>query len=320
VSAETTLLPRQALTTRTKLAVVTPVVIGILGAVLALTQWPNKNFFIETRLWITLGVLGLLVAGAVAVPLVFVRASARARDQAAQNARVVAEEEHRRFLLRLDHELKNPVTAMQAGLANLAHLVGNGATPADASTTQALDSVSAQAQRLAALVADLRKLAELESRMIERAPVDLAQLLGEVNEAIAELPGAADRRIALTLPSAPWPLGTVPGDHDLLFIAVHNLLVNAVKFTQPGDTIEVRARDDGEQVVIEVADTGIGIPDHEVGQVWAELARGSAARGTPGMGLGLAMVRGIASRHGGDVWLRSRSGSGTVVGMGLPAT
>jgi two-component system OmpR family sensor kinase len=120
--------------------------------------------------------------------------------------------------------------------------------------------------------------------------------------------------------SFPAPVGTVPGDRDLLFLALHNLLVNAVKFTGPGDTIEVRAREDGDQVVVEVADTGIGIPAEELGGVWDELARGSAARGTPGMGLGLALVRAVVARHGGTVWMQSRPGHGTVVGMRLPVT
>jgi two-component system OmpR family sensor kinase len=222
-------------------------------------------------------------------------------------AREAAAAEHRRFLLRLDHELKNPVTAIQAGLANIP-------------PSPALQSVASQARRLADLVADLRKLAELETRPLERAPVDVAELLTEAHDAAVDLPGAGDRALALSLPQAPWPVGTIPGDRDLLFLAVYNLLVNAVKFSHAGDRIELRAREDGDQVVVEVADTGIGIPDDEVAQVWDELARGSAAAGTPGSGLGLALARVIVARHGGTVSVRSRVGDGTLVGFHLPAT
>jgi signal transduction histidine kinase len=93
---------------------------------------------------------------------------------------------------------------------------------------------------------------------------------------------------------------------------------NAVKFTQPGDTIEIRAFEDGNQVVIEVADTGPGIPEEEISHVWEELYRGTGARGIQGSGLGLALVRAIVSRHEGDITLRSRPGEGTVFTVRLP--
>jgi two-component system OmpR family sensor kinase len=150
-------------------------------------------------------------------------------------------------------------------------------------------------------------------------PVGLDGMLREVESAVRELPGASERRLRLTLPEAPWPLPAVRGDVDLLFVAVHNLAVNAVKFTRPGDTIEIRAAEDGAEVVIEVADTGPGIPADELDEVWEELARGQAARGVPGTGLGLPLVRTIVARHGGEQRIRSRVGQGTVVSLRLPA-
>jgi two-component system, OmpR family, sensor kinase len=75
---------------------------------------------------------------------------------------------------------------------------------------------------------------------------------------------------------------------------------------------------DGAWLLLEVADTGIGIPSDEVGQVWQELARGRAARSLPGTGIGLALVRVIVARHGGRAAIRSRDGQGTVVSIQLP--
>jgi signal transduction histidine kinase len=80
----------------------------------------------------------------------------------------------------------------------------------------------------------------------------------------------------------------------------------------------MRASEDGSQVVIEVADTGPGIPEEEVAHVWQELYRGAGARGVQGSGLGLALVRAIVSRHEGEITLRSRPGAGTVFTMRLP--
>jgi two-component system OmpR family sensor kinase len=222
-----------------------------------------------------------------------------------------AAEERRRFLQRLDHELKNPLTAILAGLANL--------STADVEETHktVLVSVEAQVKRLRDLVADLRKLSDLESREIEWVQVDIATLLKGLL-ALTEEEGTKERQINLSIPQAPWPLPTVKGDWDLLFLATHNLLHNALKFTSSGDTIEIRAFEDGSEVVIEVADTGPGIPDDEVPHVWEELYRGKSARGVAGSGLGLTLVRSIVTRHGGEVDLRSRSGQGTVFIIRLP--
>jgi len=220
-------------------------------------------------------------------------------------------EDRRRFLKRLDHELKNPLTAILAGLANLSGVAKE--PPHRAS----LISVEAQVKRLRDLVADLRKLSDLETRQIEWVAVDIATLLKGLL-ALQEEEGFNHRNVTLSIPQAPWPLPQVRGDWDLLFLAIHNLLQNALKFTAPGDTIEIRSFEDGSEVVIEVADTGPGIPEEEVPHVWEELYRGKGARGVVGSGLGLALVRSIVIRHGGNVNLRSRSGQGTVFIIRLP--
>jgi two-component system OmpR family sensor kinase len=231
------------------------------------------------------------------------------------NVRTQAAEERRRFVQRLDHELKNPLTAIRAGLANLA----NG--PALQTQQEALDSVEAQVLRLSRLTSDLRKLAELETRTLEQGGVNVSELLQEVVALALEQTGSDEHRLNLTLPQAPWPLPEVTGDWDLLFLATYNLLDNALKFAQPGDTIEVRAAEDGSYVAVEVADTGPGIPQQELPQVWDELYRGSEARGlVPGSGLGLPLARAIIDRHGGQIRLRSRAGQGTVVTMRLPVS
>jgi two-component system OmpR family sensor kinase len=113
---------------------------------------------------------------------------------------------------------------------------------------------------------------------------------------------------------------TIHGDRDLLFLALYNLLDNALKFTRPGGTVEVRAFEDANFVVIEVADTGTGIPEDEIARVWEELYRGREARGVPGSGLGLALVRAVVERHAGQITMRSRVDQGTVVRVTLPVS
>jgi two-component system OmpR family sensor kinase len=228
------------------------------------------------------------------------------------DARTDAVEERRRFLQRLDHELKNPLTAIRVGLANL-----SGEPPADV-RQEAMASVETEVLRLSRLISDLRKLAELETRPLEQASVDVAELLEEAVAVAREQPIVEERQVSLALPQAPWPVPMILGDRDLLFLAFYNLLDNALKFTDAGDTVEVRAFDDANAVVIEVADTGPGIPEDEIPRVWEELYRGRDARSVPGSGLGLALVRAVVERHGGQVKLRSRVGQGTVVRVTMP--
>lgn len=295
-------------------AALTPLVAGLVLASLLLDVDAVPNPVLSAR--VDMGSLAL-VAGTVLSLLVglglgFLGWQARTCRQRIADARADAVAERRRFLQRLDHELKNPLTAICAGLANIV----NGST--ETARQDALTSVEAQVLRLSRLTADLRKLAELETCELERTPVDVAQLLKEAVALAGERLEAEARQLALVLPQAPWPVPNVPGDWDLLFLATYNLLDNALKFTRPGDTIEARAFDDRAYVVVEVADTGPGIPDEELPRVWEELHRGQGARGVPGSGLGLALTRKILKRHGGQVRLRSRLGQGTVVSMRLP--
>jgi two-component system, OmpR family, sensor kinase len=282
-----------------------PLGIGLVATVIALATGETRELTVSWRLgWIPLQ-LGLLAALAV-VAVVAIRSGLRARGAREREAAVAAERaERRRFVSRLDHEVKNPVTAIRLGLSNL---------PQDA----VVAGLDAQAVRLSSLLADLRKLGELENADLEIAPVDLESIAREVADAVGELAGSADRELTVGFPRAPRPIPRVRGDADLLFLAVYNLVANAIKFSAPGDRIELRGSEDDGWVTVEVADTGRGIPADELPLVWEELARGRDSRGVPGSGLGLPFVKTIVERHGGSVALRSRSGVGTAVRMRLP--
>lgn len=261
---------------------------------------------LSTWLFIIGLTLSIVAMSALAVWGLVERWHQRTLTQAQTNALA----DRRRFLQRLDHELKNPLTAIRAGLAN----VRDDAVPAP----EIIESVDAQVRRISRLTADLRKLAELETRPLELSAVDVSDLLVQVFELAQDRPEIEQRKATLTLPQAPWPLPHISGDRDLLLLMIHNLADNALKFTRPGDTLEVRAFEDGASVVVEVADTGPGIPAEELPHVWEELYRGHSARGVPGSGLGLALAQAIVQRHGGQLSLRSRAGQGTVFTVRLP--
>jgi signal transduction histidine kinase len=271
----------------------------------------NPIFIIRASLSVLVAAAALLLAFLVLLAGMFAQRRV-AWQRAIGTARREAADDRRRFLQRLDHELKNPLTAIRAALANF------GDAPTAAARREALASVEAQTLRLSRLTADLRKIAELETRELEVKTLDLAELLRDVVAVAGERPDAHCRHLSLSLPQAPWPLPAVPGDADLLFLAFYNLVENALKYSGEEETVEIRAREAGPAVVIDVADTGPGIATSDLPRVWDELYRGEGARTVAGSGLGLALVRAVVERHGGVVRVESRAGHGTVFNVRLP--
>ena len=290
------------------LASLVPALLFMAGVVLTVTNQANPIIYLRANL----GILLMLGSGLLLIGLAFWLWEKRRQQQGLLQQRQLVVKDRQRFLQRLDHELKNPLTAIRVGLAHL----DNGSQSTEQQSI--LTSIEAQAVRLSQLTAELRKLAELETRPLERRQVDLTLLLAEALALIQERPGADGRSFALTLPQAPWPLSPIFGDWDLIYLAVYNLLDNALKYSQPGDTIELRAREDGAMVVLEVADTGPGIVEEVLPHVWEELYRGDDQRHIPGSGLGLSLVKAIAERHGGATTIHSRANHGTVISMTLP--
>ena len=214
-------------------------------------------------------------------------------------ARQTEEESRRRFIRQLDHELKNPLTGLRAALANLGGSV-------EGEEGAALTDANRQSSRLSRLVADLRKLAELEERPLEPEVVDVGELLTETVDAVLALPQHSGRTVTCVIPRVPWPLPPVTGDRDLLGLVFYNLLENALKYSGPQDEVEIRAAEDGPWINIEVADSGPGIAAGDLPRVFEELYRGANARGLEGAGLGLALAQRVITRHAGEIEVRSR--------------
>ena len=223
-------------------------------------------------------------------------------------------QKRRHFLRRLDHEIKNPLTGIRAALVNLKE------EKTEEERQRAVGNADRAVERLTRLLTDLRKLSDLEDRAIEHFPVNVPELLDDVVTAARTIPAYEGRNITLLIPKIPSPFPMVTGDRDLLVLAVYNLVENALKFTSVEDSIEVRALEDGRAILLEVADSGVGIPSDDISKIFEELYRGSNARGTEGSGLGLALVHRIAVLHGGGIGVRSSQTQprGTVFTVRLP--
>ncbi len=286
-----------------------PVVPGLVAVLLvALIHIDVPTIYLRARLD-----LFLLLVGSGVTCSIFIILWVRARfDKTRQIIQSEEAQGHRRFIQLLDHELKNPITAIKAGLSNLS------LKHAENPDQPVLQSIENQVNRLSKLVSDLRKLSDLETRVLEWTAVNMNDLLSEAFEYASTQEAAQGRIFNLQIPQAPWPLPEIVGDRDLLFLAIANLLDNAIKFSKPGSTIELRASETNDKITVEIADTGPGIPASELADVWVELFRGENAHQIPGSGLGLALVHAIVARHHGSASIRSRTDQGTVVAITLP--
>ncbi len=279
---------------------------------------------VEIQIWLFLLLLALVLIG-LGLGAYFGwrhlrRREARMRESIETAAAEESMAKRNRMLIRLDHELKNPLTALRTSAASIRQIVREDGTIAE--VEPAAKQVDVSSRRVARLLADLRKLADVETRVIEYSRVDLDRLIHQAVEDASTAPGAEDRMIVATVARAPWRLPDVAGEEDLLLTAILNLLGNALKYSSQGEVVELRANeqiiDNHRWVVVEVADTGSGIPLAEQEQVWDELSRGSRVRAVAGSGMGLSLVRAIVARHGGSVQLFSQEGVGTSVRMVLP--
>jgi two-component system OmpR family sensor kinase len=234
-------------------------------------------------------------------------------EKALAEERAAQRQERQRFLGRLDHELKNPLTTIRLGIANLSE----NPCPGD-EMTGSLHRISHQAQRLQALVENMRRLAEMDESSLDRVQVSLQEILEEAVEFACSDPELQGKTVHLSMQQVPWPLSTVCGDRDLLEVAFRNLIENAIKFSGSNGQVEVRASEDGHGIQVEIDDNGLGILAADLPHIFDELYRGENARDKPGSGLGLALVRRIIELHDGTVEIHSRPEKGTMVRVHLP--
>jgi two-component system sensor histidine kinase SenX3 len=217
----------------------------------------------------------------------------------------------RDFVANISHELKTPVGAL--GL--LAETLLAEDDPAVA--RRLAERMLTEAFRVGRTIDDLLELSRIEAGEAGQDEVPVHLLLAEAVDRVR--PAAEQREIEIDL-ADPTPRLTVAGDRRQLVSAAYNLLDNAVKYSDPGSTVEVRAATDGRWVDIEVEDHGIGIPPRDLERVFERFYRVDRARSseTGGTGLGLAIVRHVASNHRGDVSVVSAEGQGSTFTLRLP--
>jgi two-component system, sensor histidine kinase and response regulator len=224
----------------------------------------------------------------------------------------------RRFVTFVSHQLKTPLVAIQQYLDVLQRL---GDSPeAEARRAQWLDRCLVRAAEMQTLIADWLTLAEAEGGALvrSRAPVDVRPIVRGLLEMYEELAARSDVTLAARLEDHALE---VVGDRNCLSVLFDNLIVNAIKYNRPGGRVDVHAFDDGGEILVEVADTGVGIPAGARHLLFEEFYRlpGEATRRTSGSGLGLPICKRIVSELGGIIEIESEENVGSTFRVRLPA-
>jgi len=203
----------------------------------------------------------------------------------------------RRLVGDASHELRTPITSLRGNL----ELLSSDAPVTDEDRTAALADAYAETQNLSQLVEDLLALARADA-VPQLEPVPVSALAG----------GLPSDRVTV----APAVSGAlIAGDRPSLRAMVRNLLDNAERYA---GTWALAIGGDERTIEVRVIDHGPGIPEAERSAVFARFARGSAGRGTPGSGVGLAIVDAVAHSHGGDVAIEETPGGGATFVVRLP--
>ena len=178
------------------------------------------------------------------------------------------------------------------------------------------EQLQRDAMRLSRIVSDLLDLSRLEggSDLVEHVRLDV--IVADEVERLGDR--AAEVGVAIELQADGVP--SVPGSARDLALLVRNLIDNAVRYTPPGGRVDVSVSAEDGKVILEVRDTGMGIPQRDLPRVFERFYRVDRARSreTGGTGLGLAIVRHVAENHGGEVTVQSELSAGSTFAVRLP--
>ncbi len=221
------------------------------------------------------------------------------------------------FVSVVSHEFRTPLTTIIVGVEMLKEGMLGDLTPRG---KEVLEAIGADCERLSRLIDNLMELSRIESGTIyvETEPTNVLDL---VNEAVRPLRIQAEKQGVELITDLPPELPPVIADFNKSVWVLANLIGNAMRYTDPGGTITVRARQRGNRLFFSVEDTGCGIPKEHQDKIFKKYVqvRGSdLKKAGGGVGLGLAIAKDIVMAHGGEIWVDSEVGEGTTFTFTFP--
>ncbi|RIK78625.1 MAG: two-component system sensor histidine kinase KdbD [Planctomycetota bacterium] len=238
--------------------------------------------------------------------------AALAHESEQRLIQVEAEKLRSSLLSAVSHDLRTPLAAIAGASSTL--LEADRALPPEA-RRELTQSIVDETDRLNRLVANLLDMTRLEggAMVVEKQWQGVEEIIGVVLSRLAAR--LASHRVEVKLPQH---LPLVPFDDLLIQQVLVNLLENAVKYAPEDSQITISAKPEPTAVTIEVADEGPGIPAGDEERIFDKFHRGSTAKGRAGVGLGLAICRGIVNLHGGRIWAQNRPQRGAAFRFTLP--
>ncbi len=218
------------------------------------------------------------------------------------------------FVATVSHDLKSPLTVIYG----YAELLQDALPDPNPLTVKGLEEIKASTTRMKQLITTLLDLAQIESGLDKaKEPCQLSEIIAQVVHEYA-MP-AADKELDLQV-NVPDDLPTLIGHPVRLAQAVSNLVSNAIKYTPAGGQVSVSAQVQGNKLVVQVQDTGPGIPPAKQSGLFGKFYRvgSSETLAQEGHGLGLAIVKSVVEAHGGRVWVESKVGEGSTFAFALP--
>jgi two-component system sensor histidine kinase KdpD len=232
----------------------------------------------------------------------------------ARNAQILEATERLQTALlnSISHDLRTPLVSIIGVLSSLQE---EGMGLDDAARTNLIQVASEEADRLNHLITNLLDVSRIEAGAIRisKQPSDVQEMIGVALEQLNSRSGS--RPIKIDMPAE---LPFVSVDFGLIVQALVNILDNALKYSPSDSPIEIRGRRVAQQVEIEVADRGIGIPPEDLQRVFDKFYRVHRPDNVTGTGLGLSISKGIVEAHGSRVVAENRPGGGTIIRLTLP--
>ena len=219
------------------------------------------------------------------------------------------------FVANVSHELRTPM----ASIKGYSETLLDGALDDKSNARDFINIIHQDSNRLANLIDDLLDLSKIESGKMDMVflPLEFKPIM-QRTIGILEQP-AREKSLTITFDISDT-LPRISADDKRLSQVLLNLIDNAIKYTPPGGSIDINARDLEKLIQVNITDTGIGIPPEDISRIFERFYRVDKARSRElgGTGLGLSIVRNIVSAHGGEVWVQSEYGSGSTFSFTIP--